>query len=151
MQRSLILSLAIGLAAGCTPTTDSANPGPHAFASAGNRQAGAPRQELPIPLEVTVLDADGLPVAGATVYWDGAHNGTVEPLGHTTDADGHARARFILGDTEGIASLYAAVVNVDSVPFQLEVRLDGPPSAAATRAAVRRLSPPGIRYVRRVG
>ena len=64
----------------------------------------------------------GRPIAGAFVYWDGVHNGAVVPLSEKTDMEGRARARFTLGVAEGIASLYAAVVNVDSVPFRLEVR-----------------------------
>lgn len=75
-----------------------------------------------------MLDVEGMPVSGATVFWDGIHNGRVEPLDEMTDLNGRARARFTLGEVEGIASLYAAVVNVDSVPFQLEVRpKEGPP------------------------
>jgi hypothetical protein len=77
-------------------------------------------QPLPIPLEVTVLGPDGTPIPGAAVFWDGVHNGQVEPLGITTDENGRARARFTLGSDTGIASLHAAVVNVDSVPFRLE-------------------------------
>lgn len=117
------------LVAACSGPTD-AGPGPgpgplpnaHAFASAGDRQAGRPRNPLPIPLEVTVQDDEGRPMAGVTVFWAGAHNGTVEALGPVTDANGRARARFTLGDTEGIASVFAGVVNVDSVPFTLSVR-----------------------------
>jgi len=56
------------------------------------------------------------------VFWDGVHNGLVQPLDTRTDAQGRAQALFTLGDTEGTASLYAAVVNVDSVPFRLEVQ-----------------------------
>ena len=75
-----------------------------------------------------MVDADGEPVPGALVYWDGVHNGTVTALNLRTDLSGRAQALFTLGEAEGIASLYAAVVNVDSVPFRLEVRKgDVPP------------------------
>lgn len=113
--------LLLALGAACASSTDPPEPRPpRAFAPAGNHQSGNAGQQLPIPLAVTVVNANGAPVVGASVFWDGVHNGLVEPLGATTDADGRVRARFVLGDTEGIASLYAAVVNVDSVPFQLD-------------------------------
>jgi hypothetical protein len=111
-----------------TPTEEPPSAsGSRAYASAGDRQAGNAGQRLPVPLEVTVLDPDGAPMPGAFVYWDGVHNGTVVPLGEKTDMSGRAQALFTLGETEGIASLYAAVVNVDSVPFRLEVRKEGVP------------------------
>ena len=124
------VSLLFGLAIlGCAQPTEAppAVREPRAFASAGDRQTGGIGKQLPVPLEVTVVGPDGQPVAGATVFWDGVHNGLVEPLGNQTDEQGRARARFTLGNTEGIASLYAAVVNVDSVPFRLEARRDDVP------------------------
>ena len=78
-------------------------------------------------MEVTVVDGEGVPVPGATVFWGGVHNGLVQPLQLKTDLAGRAAALFTLGDTEGSASRYAAVVNVDSVPFRLEVKTGGPP------------------------
>ena len=125
MRCSLILVACAFVA--CTPATEQPVLHSRAFASAGDRQAGNAGQQLPIPLEVTVVDKDGVPVPGAFVFWDGVHNGRVQPLSTRTDAQGHAQALFTLGETEGIASLYAAVVNVDSVPFRLEVRPGEPP------------------------
>jgi hypothetical protein len=112
---------------GCTTPTEEPAAHPRAYASAGDKQTGSAGQQLPVPLEVTVVDGEGVPVPGATVFWGGVHNGLVQPLQLKTDLAGRAAALFTLGDTEGIASLYAAVVNVDSVPFRLEVKTGGPP------------------------
>lgn len=126
-MRCSVILLGFALLACEPPTEHPPEARSRAYASAGDHQTGPLGQPLPIALEVTAVGADGAPIPGALVFWDGVHNGRVEPLDARTDAGGQARARFILGDTEGIASLYAAVVNVDSVPFRLEARREDVP------------------------
>lgn len=105
--RSLVLgTLSVALAA-CSNTDNGNNSGgnPTPFAVAifnGNQQTSIAGATLATPLTVTVTDAAGAPVAGATVTWFvTGGGGSVAPTTSTTDANGRANTVFTLGATVG--------------------------------------------------
>lgn len=79
----------------------------------GNGQSGQVGEPLPAPLVVLVTDAEGDPVAGATVVFqltsagDGAQ---VPPATDLTNAGGLAEAQPVLGDQVGLQTGEARVV-----------------------------------------
>jgi PKD repeat protein len=79
----------------------------------GDGQSGPAGQLLAVPIVVQVIDADDAPVEGATVQFalTAAGSGAeVQPATATTDADGRAEARLLLGDKLGIQTGEARVV-----------------------------------------
>jgi hypothetical protein len=87
-------------------------PGPaaHVTITGGNGQSGTALDTLALPLEVTVVDDDGNPVAGRPVSWaSAAPAGRLLPGAATTDANGRARAIWILGLDSGTHSATATV------------------------------------------
>ena len=71
-------------------------------ALAGDAQGGEAGTRLPAPLVARVLDADGRPVAGASVVWAvPAGGGFLSSPSATTDADGRATAVWTLGTAAG--------------------------------------------------
>jgi Bacterial Ig-like domain (group 1)/Bacterial Ig-like domain (group 3) len=70
----------------------------------GDGQNGRVGEPLPQPLVAGVTDATGRPVEGATVVFvltDAAPGAAVEPDTVTTDADGRATTRIVLGTRPG--------------------------------------------------
>jgi hypothetical protein len=89
----------------------------------GDRQIGAAGAALPRPLVVKVTDSLGTPVASQIVAFtldpevDGA---SVSPGTARTQADGTARANWVLGGASGTQGVIARVVGAD----ELAVRFD---------------------------
>lgn len=85
-------------------------PAPHVTITGGNGQSGAALDTLALPLEVTVVDDAGEPVAGRAVSWTPADpTGRLVPLNPATDAEGRARAVWLLGFTSGMQTASAVV------------------------------------------
>jgi hypothetical protein len=64
----------------------------------GDDQAAKPGDDLPAPLVVKVVDAQGNPVANSAVSWTiGAGGGSVSPVAAQTDSGGLAAATLTLG------------------------------------------------------
>jgi hypothetical protein len=88
----------------------------------GDDQAGAPGTMLPDSILVRVTDSGGTPLAGQRVeFVPNAPGAAVTPATSTTDDDGIAGARWVLGATTGAQELVARVVGA-GVPEGLEVR-----------------------------
>jgi hypothetical protein len=84
----------------------------------GNEQSAKPGDDLPAPLVVRVVDAQGNPVANAAVSWEtGTGGGSVSPAAAQTDAEGLASATLTLGASEGVYTVSAAVTGLDAVTF----------------------------------
>jgi hypothetical protein len=75
----------------------------------GDDQVDRVSQELPDPLVVRVLDASDVPVAGVSVIWVAQGGGSVSPETASTDADGIAAVRRVLGPSPGDQTTTAAV------------------------------------------
>jgi hypothetical protein len=85
-------------------------------AVSGSNQAGAVGSLLAEPLVVRVLDSDDEPVADRRVAFllgSNADGGTLQPDTVTTDADGRASSRWVLGTAEGTQQARAQVVGID--------------------------------------
>src|SRR5690606_4437203 len=82
----------------------------------GDGQDGNADEPLASPLQVRILDAEGLPVAGVVVTWDViAGGGTVTPTS-VTDQDGIAEATFTLGPANGEHQATATVPGLTGSP-----------------------------------
>lgn len=82
----------------------------------GDGQDGNADEPLASPLQVRILDAEGLPVAGVVVTWDViAGGGTVTPTS-VTDQDGIAEATFTLGPANGEHKATATVPGLTGSP-----------------------------------
>jgi Big-like domain-containing protein len=97
-----------GLLAACGGGGDLLLPGAGEPASVtvlqGNEQNGRVGEPLPQPLVVSVSDATGRPVQGATVVFvltDAAPGASLAPDTTTTDAGGNAAAQVVLGTRPG--------------------------------------------------
>jgi protocatechuate 3,4-dioxygenase beta subunit len=82
------------------------------------------------PLTVTVVDADGSPVRGATVNFavTTANTGTLGAASVTTDSLGRASTTFTAGGTLGFTAVTATVANTNLPPvtFTLNVTRNNP-------------------------
>ena len=105
-----------------------------AFAEAlsGSAQQGDPGQALAEPLALRVLDADGLPVEGASVRFavEGG-GGRVTPPTVTTDVAGVARASWILGPGAGPQGVTAMVDGAEGISASFEATANPPRMAAS--------------------
>lgn len=79
----------------------------------GDRQNGTVGEALGLELVVLVTDRFDDPVPDATVQWTAEGGGTVDPAESTTDAQGRARTRRILG---GEPATYHTIASVEGVP-----------------------------------
>ncbi|HZW10895.1 MAG TPA: Ig-like domain-containing protein [Phycisphaerales bacterium] len=86
-------------------------------ATGGEGQIGPVHSLLPDPVVATVLDASGQPVAGVEVTWSAEGDGRMTAVTHTTDAQGQARARWVLGGVEGVSRATAAVAQLEPATF----------------------------------
>jgi Big-like domain-containing protein len=92
----------------------------------GNDQAAKPGNELPAPLVVKVVDAQGNPVANSAVSWTvGAGGGSVSPGAAQTDSGGLALATLTLGADEGTNTVSAAVTGLEAVTFTASAQNGG--------------------------
>src|SRR5512134_1825391 len=94
---------ALLLAAALSGCADGAGPPAPAQveATGGGGQIAPVHSLLPEPIVATVLDASGQPVPGVSVSWAAEGDGSITPMTHTTDAQGQARAHWVLGGTIG--------------------------------------------------
>lgn len=129
-----IAALAIlAVVAGCREaSTGPTSVSPQDFAAklkllSGNQQAGPVGSALPEVLSVKVVDAGGLPVAGATVLWQvTAGGGTVNPPAATSASTGIATATWTLGTTLGADSVIAILQGkyaLDTVKFSATAKV----------------------------
>jgi Bacterial Ig-like domain (group 1)/Filamin/ABP280 repeat len=81
----------------------------------GNNQDGTVGEALGDSLVVRVTDPFDDPVPGAVVQWTPQSGGTVDPAESTTDAQGLAGTRRILGTEPATYGTIAAVEGVDGV------------------------------------
>jgi Big-like domain-containing protein len=87
----------------------------------GDHQSAAPGAPLPAPIVVKVVDAQGDPVASQSVAFtpmSGGPGAQVNPQTATTDANGLARANWVLGADGATQEVVAQVVGDE----QLQVR-----------------------------
>jgi PKD repeat protein len=78
----------------------------------GDDQQGTVGQLLPAPIVVEVTDTAGNPIPGADVQFvlvSAGDSAQIEPASTTTDQDGHAQARMLLGDKVGLQTGEARV------------------------------------------
>ncbi len=68
---------------------------------AGGNQSAAAGSVLPTALKVERIDANGLPVSGASVSWAADNGGSVSQSSTTTDANGQSSVTWTLGSTKG--------------------------------------------------
>ncbi|MBK5187350.1 MAG: hypothetical protein JJD97_03845 [Gemmatimonadaceae bacterium] len=127
--RAIVLFGAVVACAAASPTTPGSGtlggdppgggtPHPNVIAkSGGDGQHGTLSAMLASPLVVSVKSASGAPVSGATVTWTvAAGNGTLSAVSSTTDASGHASARWTL-DATFLATSATAAISGSSVTF----------------------------------
>jgi hypothetical protein len=77
-------------------------PGPsRVIVTDGDRQVAPINTLLPAPIVVTVLDEHDRPLPGAALEWHTSGADRLIPTDPVTDANGQARARWLLGQDEG--------------------------------------------------
>lgn len=82
-------------------------------------------------IRVVVRDAGGNPVPGATVAFAvGGGGGSISPATGTTDASGHAAARFVTGTKVGANTATATVGGLAPATFDVTTIAGAPVSAA---------------------
>ena len=86
-------------------------------ATSGGGQTAPVQTMLPAPLVATVVDEGGNPVRGITVNWDAGGAGRVDPASSTTDGEGRAAARWMLGEETGIENALATVSDLPPATF----------------------------------
>ena len=76
----------------------------------GAGQAGAPNSQLPVPVIVELVGADGLPAAstGQTVTFTASPGALITPAATTLDGNGRASATMTLGATSGTTYIFTA-------------------------------------------
>ncbi len=106
----------VAVLAGCG---DSAGPPVPARvqATGGGGQVAPVNSLLPEPIVATVLDASGQPVPGVAVSWAAEGDGRLTEVSQTTDAQGQARARWVLGGVVGPSHAKAAVEALEPATF----------------------------------
>src|SRR5919108_308589 len=108
-----------------SPTgTDNTTPTPATIQIfAGNNQEGVVAADLPNPLVVEVLDAQGRAVGGQTVTWTVVMGGgSVTPGSSTTNANGEARTFLRVGPTPGAQRVHATVGSLTPAVFDAVAR-----------------------------
>lgn len=99
----------------------------------GNEQSAPPGTELPEPIVVNVTDAEGNPLAGVRVAFEAtAGGGETIPDTASTNTDGEASARWMLGDAPGEQRVVAEVVGagLDVVSFTATAVEEAPAPSA---------------------
>ncbi len=82
--------------------------GAHLVGIAGGNQSATAGSVLPTALKVERIDANGLPVASATVNWTADSGGSVSQASTTTDANGQSSVTWTLGSTKGAQHVTAS-------------------------------------------
>ncbi len=90
-------------------------------AISGDKQTGAPGQQLSQPLVVQVVDAGGNPSAGVAVTWTVTPSSaaTVSPTTSTTNSSGYASTTVTLGSSTGTVQVEAKTGSLPAVTFNL--------------------------------
>ncbi len=81
----------------------------------GNGQTGPAGNQLPDPLVVRALDAQGQPMQGVTVGFTAAGGGQLSQAAVVTDGNGIASTRWTLGSSTGAQSVLASAGNVSAI------------------------------------
>lgn len=82
-----------------------------------------PTDTLDQTIAVRVTDEDGNPSPAQPVTWSATNGGTLLPTSDVTDANGEARATWILGAPPGTQTATVAIVHADlSVSISVETR-----------------------------
>ena len=98
---------------------------------AGNEQTGTVGTTLPDALVVLVTDEGGDPVAGVTVQWATAGDGTVSASSVETDDDGRASVQLTLPPSAGQETVTATVDGLEGSPVAFNATaVDGPQEPA---------------------
>lgn len=93
-------------------------PGAALVKTAGDAQSGLRNRVLADSLEVTLRDAAGTPIPGATVQWAvTSGGGTLIPATSVTDANGRAHSAWLLGPNAGPATATASVAGGPTATF----------------------------------
>ncbi|MCI0433245.1 MAG: Ig-like domain-containing protein [Gemmatimonadetes bacterium] len=95
--------------------------------AAGDQQEAPVATQLPQPVVVRAVDAEGRPVRGARVEWQASGGGTVTPAALETDQDGRVSANWTLGTTAG-EQVITATIGLFSATFRATAR-PGPATA----------------------
>jgi hypothetical protein len=125
-----IVCLALGLVAGACGGGDLVLPGeagPPADLRlvSGDDQSAAAGAELPDPLQVRLVDEQGLGVPGTVSWVVGMGGGSVAPASVEAGADGLAEARWTLGPTPGANTVSAVVSGLPVVTFSASATGNG--------------------------
>lgn len=121
----------------CTTDLRTAPPRAKTIAiESGDRQAGAPTAPLREPLVIRVVDAEGLPIGGATVRWTTGDGGAFNPTESVTDDRGIARTSWTLGASPGTQRAHAIVEGSDGTDFAATASRDDTPASAPVALAL---------------
>ena len=85
--------------------------------TSGNTQSATQNLSLPLPIIVTVKDANGNPIAGVPVMFTANNRGSSSPLSVNTNATGEALTIWTLGQTLGTQTLNAVVTGLPPAIF----------------------------------
>jgi len=119
--RALLLSIGTALGLALLPFTlliASAAPAAQGSVFSGSSQRGMVGTTLSSPLVVAARDADGNAAANALVTWSvidhpsNSTDGVISNASAMTDADGHASAKYTLGDMPGDYEIGARIEGV---------------------------------------
>lgn len=135
--RILVVGLASLLLSACGGGGGGGHKTPPAPASitivSGNTQTGVAGSALPAALSVSVKDASGRVVAGATVSWAVvAGGGSVTPATSTTDSSGLATTNWTLGAALGANRATATVAGITAVTFEANATAGATASVTVT-------------------
>ena len=104
------LLVLLGCGAGDLTLPGGTGPATDLVLVSGNEQSAEPGGDLPAPLVVRLVDAQGNPVPAAAVSWVvGSGGGDVSPATAQTNTDGLASATLTLGESAGVNTVNAVV------------------------------------------
>ncbi len=88
----------------------------------GDNQTGPPGALLPVPLQVQLVDALGVPVAGAAVTFQAAPGAIVSAASAVTDSSGYASTSVRLPAAEGATAVTATAAGIAQAPVTFYLR-----------------------------
>jgi uncharacterized protein (TIGR03437 family) len=99
----------------------------------GDGQTGVPiNTAFPLPLVVSVVDAQNAPLAGVPVNWSISGPGTLSASSTPTGTDGRAQVTVTAGATAGTITVTASTGSLSPVTFTLQSRVPGPAVTASS-------------------
>jgi outer membrane protein assembly factor BamB len=129
---------------GNVTATETAVPGPAvkiiAFGGAG--QTGTVGSVLPKPLIAQARDFNNNAVAGVTVNFSSAGNGTLTPLSAVTDATGKAHTAYQLPTKSGASPVTASSTGLPNIKFA-ETAVAGSPTSVSVVSGNNQFAPAG--------